>query len=167
MNAIYTRRSVRSFLEKEVEAEKITQILKAAMQAPSAGNGQPWKFIVVSGKENLEKLSEYNPHAKSLKDASHGIIIYADKTEMKKADMWEQDLGAATQNLMLEAADIGLGSCWFGTAPVLERMDFIRKLYNLSSDILPYAVVSIGYPKEEDANKFVDRYNESVISYIK
>ncbi len=167
MNTIFTRRSVRSFLKKTVEAEKIEKILRAAMQAPTAANGQPWQFIVVTGDENLEKLSEFNPHAKSLIGASHGIIVLGDKNKMKVPDMWQQDLGAATQNLMLEAAEQGLGSCWFGTAPVAERMDFIRELYNLSSDLMPYAVISIGYPKEADANKFVDRYDESAVRYIK
>ena len=166
MNTIFTRRSVRSFCDKAVEQEKIEKILRAAMQAPSACNAQPWEFIVVSGKENLEKLAEFNPYAGCLKGANIGIIVLGNTEKMVAASRWEQDLGAATQNIQLEAAELGLGSVWFGTAPDKERMDFISDLYKLTPNLKPYSVLAVGYPMDENANHFVDRYNEKCVRYI-
>ncbi|ONI44555.1 nitroreductase [Candidatus Epulonipiscium fishelsonii] len=166
MNAIFTRRSVRQFADKTVEQEKIEKILRAAMQAPSANNQQPWDFIVVEGKENLDKLSKYNPYAGCLKNASAAIIVLGN-TERIMFPHWEQDLGAATQNIQLEAVELGLGSVWLGTAPNKERMEFIRKLYGLNENMLPYSVIALGYPKDTNANHFTDRYDASRIKYIK
>lgn len=166
MNSIFIRRSVRSFSEQEVESDKIEKILRAAMQAPSAANQQPWEFIVVKGKENLEKLSGFNPYASSLADANLGIIVLGNKERFKFAEHWEQDLGASTQNILLEATELGLGSVWYGTAPNKERMEYIKNLYNLAENILPYSVIGIGYPKSQNANTFVDRFDESRVRYI-
>lgn len=166
MNSIFIRRSVRSFQEKEVEKEKIDQLLRAAMQAPSAGNQQPWEFIVVRGKTKLEELSRLSPYSSSLAGANVGIVVLANKERFRFAENWEQDLGAATQNILLEATDLGLGSVWYGVAPVSERMEYIRNLYNLEEKILPYSVIAIGYPKDENANRFVDRYDDSRIRFV-
>lgn len=167
MNSIFTRRSVRQFEEKVVEQEKIEKILRAAMQAPSAGNQQPWDFIVVHGKENLAKLAAYNPYAGCLRGADFGIVVLGNKERIMMPEHWEQDLGAVTQNILLEATELGLGSVWFGTAPDKSRMQFVSDLYNLDSKYLPYSVIAIGYPKNPSALKFVDRFDESRIMYVK
>ena len=166
MNSIFTRRSVRSFLEKEVEQEKIDKILRAAMQAPSAMNQQPWEFIVVKGRENLHKLSGYNPYAGSLNSADFAIIVLADHSKMVLPEYWEQDLGAATQNILLQVTELGLGAVWLGAAPDTQRMDYIKNLYNLDRDVKPYCVISVGYPKQENANRFVDRFDPNKIRVI-
>ncbi len=167
MNEIFTRRSIRSFAQKKIEDEKITKILHAAMQAPSAGNQQPWEFLVIRDKESLSELSKYNPYAASLLEADVGIILFGNEKLMKHPTMWEQDLGAATQNLMLEATAQGLGTVWLGAAGKKERADYISSMFNLPSHILPYAVISVGYPKNENANHFVDRFDENRIHYEK
>ncbi|ONI45722.1 nitroreductase [Candidatus Epulonipiscioides gigas] len=167
MNAIFSRRSVRQFLDKEIEQEKIVQILKAAMQAPSAYNQQAWEFVVVSGRENLEKLKKFSPYTMPLNTATLAVVVVCPKDTLKVPGMWEQDLGAATQNLMLEACDIGLGSVWLGVAPEQDRIEFLQKLYDLPENKVPYAVVALGYPTQQDANKFVDRYDETKITYVK
>lgn len=166
MNSIFTRRSVRSFSDKEVEADKIEKILRAAMQAPSAGNQQPWEFIVIKGKNNLEKLSHLSIYTGSLVGASIGIVVLSNKDRYRFGEHWEQDLGACTQNILLEATELGLGSVWYGTAPSKERMDFVKNLYSLDDNLLPFAVIAIGYPKDADANKFIDRFDPSRIRYI-
>lgn len=167
MNSIFTRRSVRNFLDEKVEDEKIEKILRAAMQAPSAGNQQPWEFIVVRGKENLMKLSKFSLYAGCLQNADVGIIVIGNQKRMMVPQLWQQDLGAATQNILLQATELGLGSVWFGTAPDNEHMNFIKNLYDLDENQLPYSVVAIGYPKSSTANSFVDRFDESRIKYIK
>ncbi len=167
MNAIFTRRSVRNFLEKDVEKEKIDRLLRAAMQAPSAANQQPWEFLVVTGKENLNTLSQCSPYAASLKNAKVGIVVLANQERLMFKDYWQQDLGAATQNILLEAVELELGTVWYGTAPDQERMKYIQNLYNLQENLVPFSVIAVGYPKKEDANSFVDRYDEKRVHYIK
>ncbi len=166
MNAIFTRRSIRHFLDKEVEQEKVEKILQAAMQAPSACNGQPWEFIVVRGKENLEALSKYSPYAGSLKKANVGIVVLGNTQKTPYPDYLQQDLGAATQNILLQATELGLGTCWFGTCPDKARMDYLSKLYQLENHLMPFCVISLGYPDKENANHFVNRFNPSAIRYI-
>lgn len=166
MNAIFTRRSVRTFLEKEVENEKVEKILRAGMQAPSGKNQQPWEFIVVKGKENLEKLAQFNPNAKSLLGANLGIIILGNEKRTSLPQYLQQDCGAATQNMLVEVAELGLGAVWYGTMPNEERMEFVSKLYDLPKETKPFAVLGIGYPQQENANHFVDRYDASRVTYI-
>lgn len=167
MDTIFTRRSVRKFSNKEVEPEKVEQMLKAAMQAPSAGNQQPWEFLVVTGRENLDALQPFGQYTQPLATATLAIIVICAEDRLKIPHMYQQDLGAATQNIMLEACELGLGSVWLGTAPVDERIKFIQKLYNLDSTKVPYSVIAIGYPEVANANKFIDRFDESRINYIK
>lgn len=167
MNSIFTRRSVRSFSSQEVENEKIEMLLRAAMQAPSAGNQQPWEFLVVKGKDNLEKLSQYNPYSSSLAGANVAIIVLGNKKRFRFPEHWEQDLGACTQNILLEATELGLGSVWYGTAPCEERMNYLINLYQLEENILPYSVIGLGYPQNKEANVFIDRYDQSRVRFIK
>ena len=164
MNSIFTRRSIRQFTDQKVEDEKIESLLRAAMQAPSANNQQPWEFLVVRGKENLEKLSCLHMYSKCLKGADLAIIVMANKDRLTSPDFYQQDLGAATQNIQLQAVELGLGSVWLGTAPKQDRIEFIRALYNLEDNIIPYSVLAIGYPVRE--NKFVDRYEAERVRYI-
>ena len=164
MNSIFTRRSIRQFTDQKVEEEKIESLLRAAMQAPSANNQQPWEFLVVRGKENLEKLSCLHMYSKCLNGAALAIIVMANKDRLSSPDFYQQDLGAATQNIQLQAVELGLGSVWLGTAPKPDRIEFIRALYNLSDNIIPYSVLAIGYPVRE--NKFVDRYEADRVRYI-
>lgn len=123
MNEIYTRVSIRKFEDRPVEPEKITQLLKAAMQAPSAGNQQPWEFYVVTDKEKIKALSESNPYAGCAAGAPV-VIVPCYKTEGARFPMYcEIDLSIATENLWLEAASLGLGAVWIGTAPLKDRME--------------------------------------------
>lgn len=167
MNSIFTRRSVRQFTDEVVSQEKIEKILRAGMQAPSSWNQQPWEFIVVEGRENLDNLSALNVYASSLKTATLAIVISGDTNKMRAPEKWQQDLGAATQNILLQATELGLGSVWYGVAPNKETMDFVTEMFNLEENIHPYSIVGIGYPKDPNANKFIDRFDASRVRYIK
>lgn len=166
MDSIFTRRSVRVFLDKMIEDEKLEKILKAGMQAPTAMNQQPWEFIVVKGREKLQELSGYNPNAKPLHTAQVAIIVLGNKNYMKVPEYWQQDLSAATQNIMLQAAELDLGSVWLGTAPKEERVQYIKNLYSLADEVMPFSVIALGYPSANNANHFVDRYDESRVTII-
>lgn len=164
MDAIFERRSIRKYKDTPVEKEKIEKLLRAAMQAPSAGNQQPWEFIVIQDKEMLKKLSQMSPYAKMIGDSAVSILVLGNTQNMRYSEYWEQDLGAATQNLLLQAVELDLGAVWLGVAPLQDRMDFIKSAFNLPENIKPYAVVPVGYPEGQN-NKFVDRYDEARVHF--
>ncbi len=164
MNSIFTRRSVRSFTAKKVEADKIEIILKAGMQAPSAGNQQPWEFYVIEDKDKLFKLSEFSLYATPLKNATLGIVVLGNTDRLKFHDYLDQDLGACTQNILLEAVNQGLGAVWLGSKGS-EREDFVRNFLNLDNNLVPFAIIALGYPKDDDANTFTDRFEKKWIHF--
>lgn len=163
MNTIFDRRSIRKYQEKRVEDEKVERILRAAMQAPSAGNQQGWEFIVVRDKETLTKLADISPYSKMIGDSDVTIIVLGNKGEMKWPQYWEQDLGAATQNLILQAVEEGLGSVWLGVAPEKDRMTYVREIFDLPEGVEPFAAIPMGYPVGE--NKFIDRWDEKKVHF--
>lgn len=165
MNSIFLRRSIRNYLDKPIENEKVEQLLKAAMQAPSAGNQQPWEFIVVRDKELLMKLSLTSRYAGPANGAPVAIVVLGNKHNLKYPEYLQQDLAAATQNLLLQAVELELGAVWLGVAPEEDRMKYIADLFNLPETILPFAIVPVGYPETE--NKYIDRYNQTKVHYGK
>ncbi len=167
MNEIFNRRSIRKYKNEPVEKEKIDRLLRAAMQAPSARNQQPWEFIVIDDRETLVELSNVSPYAKMLETAPLAIVLLANEEIMTVPDKWQQDMGAANQNLLLEAVSLDLGAVWLGIAPDVDRVEFIKQLFNLPCNIKAFSIVSIGYPEEGQANKFTDRFNSSVVKYNK
>lgn len=168
MNSIYTRRSVRTYKNTPVEQEKLIQILKAGMQAPSAQNQQGWEFIVVTDKNQLKKISEMGANAKMTEKATFSIVVLGNFDKMPNvAPKWQQDLGACTQNIMLEATNLGLATVWIGVFPTEDRVEYLTKLFDLPDNIKPYAVITGGYPLDDDANKFVDRFDPSKIHFEK
>lgn len=166
MNAIFDRRSIRKYLDKQVEDEKIEQIIKAAMQAPSAANQQPWEFIVVRDKTILDKLSQMSPYSKMVKDADVAVILLGNTEKLIFPENWQLDLAAATQNLLLEAVIMGLGAVWLGVSPVEERVNYIKEIFDLPDNIVPFSLVPIGYPREEK-NRYINRFNPHKVHYDK
>lgn len=164
---IMTRTSIRQYKDQPVEQEKIDVMLKAAMAAPSAVNLQPWHFIVITDKKTIDLLSGKQPTNAPLLIAMCGDT---DKTTMpdgkgKLPDFWVQDVSAATQNLLLAAHALGLGAVWTGVYPVMERTAEVANVLNCPSNIVPVAVVRIGYPDESPEPK--NKFKEKNISYNK
>lgn len=166
MNAIFNRRSIRKFKDMVLEPEKVDKLLRAAMQAPSAANQQPWEFIVIQEKEALSQLSQVSPYAKPVASSGATFILLANENALLVPTAWQQDLSAAAQNILLEAAELELGGVWFGVATSEVVMENVSKLYDLPSHIKPFALISVGYP-EGQGNVFVDRYNESKVHWGK
>ncbi|TAH72871.1 MAG: nitroreductase family protein [Anaerolineaceae bacterium] len=167
MDVIFNRRSIRRYKKQAVEEEKIEKLLRAAMQAPSAANQQPWEFIVVQNKENLEKLAGISAYSKMVADAPLAIVLLGNEDRMRLQLHWEQDMAAAAQNILLEATHLGLGGVWLGVAPMQDRMDLISELYELKSRLRPFCVIPIGYPEEGQQHKLVDRYDPDKVHYEK
>lgn len=166
MKEIFDRRSIRKFEDRPIEKEKIEKLLRAGMQAPSAANQQPWEFIVVEDKENLKNLAKTSPYAKPVENSAVTLVLLANSDYFKIPTGWQQDMGAATQNILLEATHLDLGAVWLGVATSDVVSDAIKEFYQLPDSIKPFAMIAIGYP-DGQKNEFVDRYIESRVHYEK
>ena len=165
MEAILSRRSIRKYTKKNVPKKLINKILEAAMSAPSAGNEQPWHFIVINNIQILSEIPTFHNHAEMLKEAALGILVCNDKNMEKHKDMWIQDCSAATENMLIAIHANGLGAVWLGVYPRKERIDGLINLLNIPNHIIPFSLVSIGYPAEQKPK--TNRYNKSRIHYNK
>ncbi|MCI5567355.1 MAG: nitroreductase family protein [Veillonellaceae bacterium] len=164
MNPIFTRTSIRSWLTKPVEEDKIEQLLRAAMQAPSAGNQQPWEFYVVTDKKKLRELSEVSPFAGCTAKAPAAIVIVYRKNGLRFPIMADIDCAIATENIWLEMEELGLGGVMLGIAPVDDRMKKTADILQLSDDYAPFTIIPFGYPEQSKPQQ--DRYDKSRIHYI-
>ena len=162
-NMIFKRRSIRKFLDKPVENEKLIRILKAGMQAPSAHNNQRWEFIVLTEQDKKDAVSKSSPYAGMVKHAPISIVVLGKYNDDNLTQWFEQDLSACTQNILLQIVNEGLGGCWMGFYPDRVRVDILKQLFNLPDDIMPFCVISLGY--SEDKNKYIDRSDMSKVHY--
>ncbi|ADL13509.1 nitroreductase family protein [Acetohalobium arabaticum] len=163
MEAILSRRSIREYTSETIPDDTMNQLLKAAMSAPSAGNEQPWHFIVIEKQDTLNQIADLHPDAEMLRDAPAAILVCGD-IELEEYDgYWVQDCSAATQNILITAETKDLGSVWVGIHPDKDRENGIRDLFDLPENIIPFSIVSLGRPAEKKPP--VDRYDESRVHY--
>lgn len=156
IEAILSRRSMRKYTDQPIEDAALEILLKAAMAAPSAGNQQPWHYIIVKNRDSLEQVTMIHPHAQMLTKAALGIVICADTQLEKFKDYYPLDCSAATQNMLLAAHALGIGACWLGIYPNTERMQGIRQLFSLPDHVVPVSMISMGYPShpKNPGNRF-------------
>jgi len=153
LEIIKTRRSVRSFdSSKEVKKKDIDKILEAAIWSPSAGNAQPWKFIVVTNSEIREGLYQASHRQEYVKEAPFSIVVCIDKMRLEAryaqrgAELYSiQDTAAAVQNILLMAHSLGLGTCWIGAFDETQA----SKTLKLDESLRPVAIIPIGYATEK------------------
>lgn len=165
MREIFIRRSVRKFQQKPITKEQIIQILKAGMQAPSAVNQQPWRFLVLQDSLRKAKLKEVSRSATMVEDAAVAIVLLMDTRDLKKEEMAVQDMSAAMQNILLEVVSLGLGAVWIGVYPTETRVEAAKSALQLPEYLIPFSIAAIGYPEKEDANYFLDRFDVEKIYY--
>ena len=163
MNSIFHRISVRKYLDKPVEKEKIEQILRAAMQAPSATNQQPWEFYVVTDKAKLEALSRVHPYAGMTKDAP-AAIVPAYRKDCRLPPFAQIDMSICLENLWLETDAQGLGGVWLGIAPAEERMKLVERILDMPENLRAFAIFPFGYPAEERPQQ--DRFDANRIHWV-
>ncbi|NLI59927.1 MAG: nitroreductase family protein [Clostridiales bacterium] len=159
MNAIFKRRSIRRYTDERVSEELIEQLLKAGMAAPSAGNQQPWHFVVIDDRQILDEIPKFHPYSKMLKEASHAIVVCGDgdPTRLRFEGFWVQDCSAATQNILLMATELDLGSVWLGVYPDEYKVKALKELLDLPDNIIPLSIISIGHPAETKGS--ADRFD--------
>lgn len=146
---IFRRRSIREYHKKPVPEEYYTRLVSAGMSAPSARNKRPWHFIVVDDREILDQIVAVHPYAGMLNEAPLAILVAGDKMLEDNIGYLVENCSAATQNILLHATELGLGSVWLGVYPREKRMKGLANVLHLPGHIIPISLIAIGYPAEE------------------
>lgn len=162
LDNIFARKSVRTYLNKGVEKEKIDWMLRAGMAAPSGRDLRPWEFVVITDRAALDSMAAALPYAKMLTQARQAIVVCGDST---RSSYWYLDCSAATQNILLAAESLGLGAVWTAAYPYEDRMQVVRKFTALPDNILPLCVIPFGYPATSEQPK--QKFDEKKIHYGK
>jgi nitroreductase len=149
--AIRGRRSIRSFKQQNVPEETVEKLVDSAIHAPSAGNIQPWEFVIVRTQTVKKKLAKAALNQKDIEEAPVVIVVCTDEKLSSmgygfrgKTLYCIQDTAAATQNILLTAYSLGLGTCWIGA---FNEYD-VKKVLNAPEGIKPVAIIPVGYPDE-------------------
>lgn len=168
LNCIMTRTSIRQYQDRPVEQEKVEQLLRAAMAAPTAVNKQPWHFYVLNTKEAINRLADASQRGSDMvRSAALVIVVCGDMDkalEGKAREYWIQDTSAATENLLLAAHALGLGAVWTGVYPMKERVEMTTKVLNLPENLVPLCTILIGYPAESPTPK--DKWKPENVTYV-
>lgn len=163
LEAIRSRRSIRKYTDEPVSDDLIREILDAAMMAPSAGNAQPWQFVVLTDRAVLDSMADLHPYIKMVKQAQAGILVCGDLSKEKYSGYWVQDCSAAMQNLLLAAHALGLGAVWTGIYPMEDRVSAVRAKFDLPGHIVPLGFTPIGWP--DQAPTVDSRFREDRVHY--
>ena len=161
LQTILNRRSIRKYTSQKISEEKIDAILKAATYAPSAMNYQPWHFIVIDERKDIDQINKINPHAEMMMQAQLAIIICGDSKLEMNIDYLVQGCSAATQNALLAIHDAGLGGVWVSVYPNKDIIEGIKRYYGIPENIIPISAIAIGYPDEVKEKE--DRFNKEKI----
>ena len=160
LEVIEKRRSIRKFTDQSVEMEKIELLLRAAMAAPSAMNAQPWEFAVITEREIMDEFRRSLPFARMNATAAICVLGSSRMQRNKAGDkFWVQDCSAATENILLAATSLGLGSVWIGVYPITLLKRQVERILNLPEGVQPLNLIYLGYPAEEKESRtqFEDR----------
>ena len=164
---IMTRTSVRKFKQQPVEDAKIEALLRAGMASPTSGDMQPWHFVVLKEKKDIERYAASNKyHAEDIKKTPLFIFVCADTTRMAEGqgkELWVQDLSAASENILLAAHAMGLGACWTTIYPIQKKVAGISRTLKLPANLIPLNGIIIGYPDEPLQPK--DKWDEKKITW--
>jgi len=146
------RRSIRRYQDREIEGEKIEQLKEATLRAPSSRGINPWRFVFITDKAMLEKLSSAKESGSSfLKGAALGVVVAAVQGE---SDVWVEDCSIAAIVLQLAGCSLGLGSCWIQIrnrrhSSIMSAEDYVKQTLALPDEFLVECIISFGYPDEE------------------
>lgn len=149
--AIKQRRSVRAYTREDVSEEEVKKLIEAARWAPSAGNIQPWRFVIVRDAEVKRKLAEAALNQTFIEEVPVVIVVCADEARSSQgygnrgATLYcIQDTAVATQNILLAAYALGLGTCWVGAF----REELVKKALNAPMNMRPVAIIPVGHAAE-------------------
>lgn len=146
LDCLFTRRSIRKFTPDPVSRDAIVTAIQAAMSAPSAGNAQPWHFVVITDRAKLDAVPGFHPYAAMTREAQAAVLVCADPGMEKYPGHWPLDCANAAMNLLLALHAQGLGGVWVGVYPDKDRQEHFRELLGLPENIQPHCFIPIGFP---------------------
>ena len=164
-DALLKRRSIRKYLDKEVSDEIIEELLHAAMSGPSACNRRPWIFYVIKDQDKLNELRKASRFSNM--NAPLAIVVVGDLSRslpLQLKDFWIQDCSAATENILLRATDLGLGSLWCGIYPQKRPVERVKEILGIANSDIPLNIIYIGYGDEEKESR--DQYEKNRVKVI-
>lgn len=160
--ALKTRRSVRAFTGARIPEDHIREIIECGTYAPSALNAQPWHFLVVEDRKLFPDLMRIHPYISSLANASHAIILCADRSLERAPGNWMQDCSACMQNMLLAAHGLGYGAVWAGIFPASDRMERFKTFFKLPESVEAHGIMVVGCP-QNPLPVVTDRYQKEKV----
>lgn len=163
---IVTRTSVRQYSDREVNETLKEALCYAAMSAPSGVNKQPWELVIVDDKTILSDLADGLPYAKMAAKAPFAIVVCGNRDRFLEGDdstLWEQDLSAVSENILLAAHALGLGAVWTALYPHNDRETTVRNILNLPDNLIPFNLIPIGYPLSD--HRPMNKWNKDRIHH--
>jgi nitroreductase len=161
INTIMTRRSVRKYTSEKIRESDLEIILRAGMQAPSAGNERPWHFLLITERKILDGIPKVHQYAEMLREAQAAILVCCDLDLQTHKGYWPEECGACMENMLLASHSLGLGSVWVGVYPNEQRVEALRHMFNMPETVVPFAIMPIGHPAERKPRE--DRYEAARI----
>jgi nitroreductase len=161
LECLMGRRSMRKYTDQPVDDETVEKLLRAGMAAPSAGNQQSWRFVVLRDRTVREQVAACSPYAGMLPGAGVGIVVCGETAGEKHPGYWVQDCSAAVENILLAACALDLGAVWLGFHPDKGRAGCCATVLGLPETVVPLAVISIGHPAETKPP--ADRFNPDFV----
>jgi nitroreductase len=152
LDLLKKRRSIRQFMERPVEKEKIDLLVEAMLRSPSSRGLNPWEFVVVTDRLLIDDLAKAKAHGSAfMKNGPLAIVVCGDPA---RGDVWIEDCSIAALIIHLAATDLGLGSCWIQIRQrdhdgKISAEEYVKKLLGLKENLMIEAIIAIGYPKEE------------------
>ncbi|MHB1416149.1 MAG: nitroreductase family protein [Chloroflexota bacterium] len=160
LEAIAKRRSVRRYTSQALTDEEVHTLLEAAMSAPSANDSRPWEFIVVTDPALRKQLSQTHQWSTMAADAPVVFVMCGDE---RRSIHWVEDASAATENLLIQAATMGLGGVWVALYPRQEREQKVRAALGIPDEIRPLCLVPVGHPASSPSPR--TRYEERFVHH--
>lgn len=161
LDAIFTRRSIRSYTQEPVSEKDVETIIRAGMYAPSAHNGRTWEMLTVTGKEELVALGDIQKYWRLLKDAPLCIACcaYEPSAEPKRRTYLVHNTCAAVENMLLAIHALGLGGVWLNASPEREHYEAAKKIMGIPQEVDLVAVIACGHPAAEQPPRVMpERY---------
>ena len=146
MKEIFSRRSIRKFTPEPVTEQEVEKLLRAAMNAPSACNEQPWEFVVIRDSKVMQEIRKLHIYFGPLDTADCAIVVCGHLKREVAPGFWVQDCSAAMENLLLETEYLGLGAVWMGVYPLDARVAAVKEILGLPEDVIPLGVAAVGRP---------------------
>lgn len=159
LETIYKRTSVRSYTSQPVSKELLVELVKAGMAAPTGSNKQPWEFVIIQDPAILSAIGEIKP---PVGKAPAAIVVLGDT---KISGSWVLDCSAATENILIAATSLGLGTVWTGAYGNARFEDMLKQTLSLPEGVMPLSVIAVGYADGMPTPK--DKYVESKVHFDK